>query len=106
MECTDMTEEDMPVSDESPTDVKPETHDEASRRRKAELDVLFATHRANVDDAHRDYPTRPTAQFADMDDAEAARWNQRRLVIDSANRAYNRAVKVAVAHHLAEKETI
>lgn len=78
------------------------TEDDTSRRRAAELGGLFDVHKVNVDQAHKDYPTRSGSQFMEMDHAERERWNERRKVIDSANKAYNRAVKEAVKRHAEE----
>lgn len=78
--------------------IKDEEPDAQQERRGKELTSLYEVHLANVQEAHAEHPT-PALPFQEMEVADQLRWNEKRKVIDSANRAYNRAVKLACAGH-------
>lgn len=78
--------------------IKDEEPEERHERRIAELATVYETHLANVHEAHEAHPT-PALPFQEMEEADQVRWNEKRKTIDSANRAYNRAVKLACAGH-------
>lgn len=83
-------------------DEKPDTDDTRSVRRGAELGALLTTHRENVAEAHRQFPTplvHKFSKFSGMTDEQKKNWNRKRGVIDSANRAYHLAVRRACAQH-------
>ena len=84
-------------------DVKSETHQEVSARRAAELSAILDTHHANVNKVHEDHPTPPGKKFHELTEEEQRSHNLKREVIDSANRAYNRAVKAACTRHRDEE---
>jgi hypothetical protein len=81
------------------TEKKPESHEEASARRATELTALMATHRGHVKKAHEDHPTPPGVKFHEMNEADQKRFNEKRAVVDSANTAYCRQVKLACSRH-------
>jgi hypothetical protein len=81
---------------------KPKTHDEISKRRKADLDGLLNDHSASIVQAQKDYPIPVGMKFQDMDLPAQLCWNQRREVIQKSNESYNAAVRAACARHRAE----
>lgn len=78
--------------------IKDEQPDECYERRGKELTSLYEVHLANVQEAHAEHPT-PSLPFEEMEMEDQLRWNEKRTAVDSANRAYNRAVKAACAGH-------
>jgi hypothetical protein len=84
---------------ETEPDKTPETHQEASARRAAELGALLTTHQENVARAHEAHPTPPGVKFHDLSEAHQKRYNEKVKVIASANTAYCRQVKLACARH-------
>jgi hypothetical protein len=81
--------------------VEKEDDDSRYKRRAGEYQVLLGTHFENVNNAHASYPTR-NILWEDMDEDEQRRWNEKRLAIDSANRAYHLAVNQAFNGHAEE----
>jgi hypothetical protein len=81
--------------------VEKEGDDARYKRRDAEYKGLLATHWENINNAHASYPTR-SILWEDMDEDEQRRWNEKRKVIDSANRAYHLAVNRTFNGHAEE----
>lgn len=91
----------VPVK-EDPPPKKKETDKMRSDRHVDELFGLFTEHMERINKAHEDYPT-PAIKYQDMTLADQERWNQKRVVIDKANRDYHYAIRDAVERHAKEE---
>lgn len=98
-----MRNDDEPMS---APEAKSETHQEASKRRSLHLAALQKTHMDNINLAHAMYPTPVGVPFHVLSEQHKLAWNERRKVIDSANKAYYNAVKKATEGHRAEEKAI
>ncbi len=79
-----------------------EDDDARSQRRASELAQLLVVHQSNIQEAHDAYPAPLHRDWEAMTPDQQRAWNERRSKIDSANKAYNRAVQAAIAEHRAE----
>ena len=80
---------------------KREADEDKSARRRNELEAQLVDHRATVARAHADHPT-PPVKFGRMTREDKRRWNEKRRVLDAANRAYFTSVRAICERHGAE----
>ncbi len=98
----DKTEDSAALVKDDPPKKKKETDEMRSARRSDELSGFLDEHMERVKKANKDYPT-PPIKFQDMTPADQERWNQKRAVLDKANRDYHYAIRDAVQRHVDEE---
>lgn len=79
-----------------------ESDEDRSKRRHAELSSHKAAHDIHMAEAHAAHPVPLDVKFEDLTEDLQRSWNERSLVIASANRAYHLAVKRTFEEHQAE----
>lgn len=77
-----------------------------SERRAAQLKSLLDTHTKAVEKIHKDYPIPFQLRFQDMTPQQQVWWNQKREVLDKANRDYHYQIRDMVQSHTDETEEV
>jgi len=72
-----------------------------AERRESEQGAALSQHTADIELAYEMFPT-PNVPFEEMAPEDRQRWQQKRAAIDSANKKYHDAIRLAGRRHREE----